>query len=184
MMRRPLLVLILAVAAAFAAYIPDSGRYSLLTQKERSYKYQLMALNKSGAYTVEQINKAIKKDEGGLAAFARLVAYDAMGKGAEAEASMARLESDKEALASIAAYPRTCLLLADISLRQGRFDAVEKLLPKLKFLMWDDRDLVDRAYYYRGMAHYLKTGEYNNDFMLAVGQFDKARDIYLEKKGY
>ena len=166
-----------------ADYIKDSEHYTLLTPKERQYKRQLMALNAAGAFSIEQINRAIKKDGNGLSAFARAAAYDAAGDGAKAEAYADRIIKDKKVYAELKAIPDTRLFLADLYLRQGRFDEIEALLPKLEFLMWDDPRRVDRAYYYRGMAHYLKTGEFNNDYMIAAGRFDVARDIYLKAKG-
>lgn len=182
-MARLLLIPLFFGYVLYAAYIDRSGSYTILKPKERDYKQALASLKDANIFTLAQINAAIKEDSrSGLSAFVRAVAYDGMGKGAAAEEYTALIEQDREEYARLVADPKTRLLLADIYLRQGRFEKVKTLLPRLEFLLWEDRRLVDRAYYYIGMADYLETGEMNNDFMIAAGRFEPATRIYIEKQ--
>jgi len=162
-----------------ADYIPHSGDFTLLSMKERNYKVQMLTLSDASLFSVDEVNNAIKNDAGkGLSALVRALAYDAAGKEVEAEAYLKAVDRDEVDFIKMKALPQIRLLMCDIYLRQGRFDEIETLLPKLEFLLWDDRGQVERAYYYRGMAHYLKTGEFNNDYMVAKNRFPIARDIY------
>jgi len=180
----PFALSVLMALSLGAAYIPDSGKYTLLSEKQRNYKTQMLVLTKAGLFSVDEVNEAIGKDtHAGLSAFVRAIAYDAAGEGEEAEAYTADVKKGSSDFIKITAMPEPRLVLCDIYLRQGRYDEIIALLPKLEFLLWDDRSQIDRAYYYRGMAHYLKTGEFNNDYLIAKGRFPVARDIYNSKKG-
>lgn len=180
-MAKLIFVTILLSAALSAAYIDHAESYCILKPKEREYKRNLSALLDRGLFTLEQINTAIKTDSGsGLSAYVRAAAYDEMGKPKEAEAYLIKVKKDQGAYAKLTSNPATRLFLADIHLRLGQYDAVEALLPRLEFLLWDDRSLIDRAYYYIGMASYLQSGVMNNDFMIAAGRFEPATRIYVE----
>ena len=170
-------------AMLYAAYLPNSAAYTLLSMKARHYKVPMAALSKAGLFSVGEINGAIKNDtKKGLSAFVRAVAYDAAGKGVQAEAYIKGVKEDENDFIKITALPEVRLLLCDIYLRQGRFNEIKTLLPKLEFLLWDDREQVRRAYYYLGMAHYLKTGSFNNDYKIAKNYYPVARDIYNESE--
>ena len=177
-MKRFILLILSAMTALYAecTYLPNQHDYTLLPQKKQSYVVLAQELYEQGEYTRQEIQVALgHESDDPLSLAFRLLAYDELANAAKVCAYGARLSGRESQLKGTALREA----VADVLLRIKAYDRVLSMLPRNDVVMMPSVPK-RKAYFYRAMAIYLKTGRFSDEFEIAKGDYAVARDIYYK----
>lgn len=181
-MKRVLFVVLLSLLMATVAnskYIKNDKKYTLLHTKEY-YMTLAKSMHNKKEFTFSQIQDALQNEnKSQLSNAFRALAYDEVRDDEKLQKYLKRITPSKKIYKK---SPELSLALADILLRQGKYDAVVEMLPKEEALLMDNETRL-KTYYYIAMAKYLKTGKFSPEFIAIKNRFKAARDIYYFEKG-
>jgi len=173
-----LLVLSLLFASVQSAYINNAEKYSLIKKRKEFYLYLVKDAYKNKAYTYKELEFALKNDSHlPLSDVLRLIAFDEMKNIKKVIKHAKYIQNNSKLLKK---YPPMALAVADILLRLGQYNKVEKILPREDVVLLKKDEKI-RAYYYIGLSKYLRDGTVGSAFKMSMNHYEVTKNIYYKK---
>lgn len=135
---------------------------------------------KQKIYTKKELESALASENiHPLSDVLRVLAFDEIQDSVSVERHIKKIPINSKLYAK---FPPLALALADVFVRYGRFDDVLKMLPREEIIM-KPRDVQLKSYYYRGVAKYMMSGSYSDEFMMSMNHFEQLKKIYYKGPG-